>query len=61
MTDIMFQNATSEASAYQFMKDMKLATNVQQKNIDTLKNFVKDNQDKYLRGKLFVGTVSFNV
>jgi nuclease (SNase domain protein) len=57
MTDIMFQNATSEASAYQFMKDMKLATNVQQKNIDTLKNFVKDNQDKYLRGKLFVGTL----
>lgn len=56
MTDIMFQNAVSEASAYEFMKDMKLANDVQEKNVNTLKNFVKDNQDKFVKGKLFVAT-----
>ena len=56
MTDIMFQNAVSEASAYEFMKDMNLANDVQEKNVNTLKNFVKDNQDKFVKGKLFVAT-----
>lgn len=56
MTDIMFQNAVSEASAYEFMKDMNLANDAQEKNVNTLKNFVKDNQDKFVKGKLFVAT-----
>lgn len=54
MTDILFNNANGEISAYEYMKDMDLSKDIQEKNITTMKNFIKDNQEKFVNGKLFV-------
>ena len=54
MTDILFNNADGEVSAYEYMKDMDLSKDIQEKNVNTMKNFVKDNQEKFVNGKLFV-------